>query len=65
MPCQKHQLDFSISTTADLDGTDDEFIFGGKLGYGVYNRTTGATRWVKKVWTDEERQEDGGGMRGE
>jgi sugar lactone lactonase YvrE len=31
-------LDFSIGTTADIEGNDQEFIFGGKSGYGLFNR---------------------------
>jgi hypothetical protein len=40
--------------TADIEGNDNEFIFGGKHGYGVLDRTTGKYRYIKKVWTDEE-----------
>lgn len=57
-------LDFSISTTADIEGNDDEFIFGGKYGYGIMNRETGKARWIKKLWVDEERQKDDGGKPG-
>ncbi|KAJ4286058.1 rRNA-processing protein cgr1 [Kalmusia sp. IMI 367209] len=46
--------DISIGCTADIEGNDSEFIFGGKYGYGICNRTTGAYRWIKKVWSDEE-----------
>ncbi|KAL1587537.1 hypothetical protein WHR41_03738 [Cladosporium halotolerans] len=61
---KEQQLEYSIGTTADIEGTDEEFIFGGKLGYGIYTRKTGETRWIKKFWTDEERKEDGGGKPG-
>jgi sugar lactone lactonase YvrE len=61
---KEHQLDFSIGITADIEGNDDEIIFGGKLGYGIFTRKTGETRWIKKFWTDEERKEDGGGKPG-
>ena len=37
-------LDFSIATTAEIEGKDDEFIFGGKLGYGMMRRDTGEVR---------------------
>jgi sugar lactone lactonase YvrE len=60
----EYQLDYSIGTTADIAGTDSEFIFGGKYGYGIFTRSTGRTRWIKKFWTDEERKEDGGGKPG-
>jgi len=42
------------SCTADIEGNDSEFIFGGKYGYGICNRTTGEYRWIKKVWSDAE-----------
>jgi sugar lactone lactonase YvrE len=61
---EEHQLDFSIGITADIEGNDDEFVFGGKLGYGIFTRKTGETRWIKKFWSDEERKEDGGGKPG-
>ena len=61
---KEHQLDFSIGITAVIEGNDDEIIFGGKYGYGIFTRKTGETRWIKKFWTDEERKEDGGGKPG-
>ena len=42
-------LDFSIGTTADIEGNDEEFVFGGKLGYGIMHRDTGKTRWIRKM----------------
>lgn len=61
---QQIDLDFSISTTADIEGNDEEFIFGGKYGYGIMNRDTLKARWIKKMWRDEERVDDGGGKPG-
>lgn len=40
--------------TANIEGNDQDFIFGGKYGYGVCNRTTGAYRWIARVWSPEE-----------
>ncbi|KAK4554999.1 rRNA-processing protein cgr1 [Recurvomyces mirabilis] len=57
-------LDFSIGTTADIEGNDKEFIFGGKYGYGIMNRETGESRQIVPMWDDEERKEDGGGKPG-
>lgn len=48
------KFDISMGVTADIEGNDTEFIFGGKYGYGICNRHTGEYRWIKKVWTDEE-----------
>jgi sugar lactone lactonase YvrE len=42
------------SCTADIEGNLDEFIFGGKYGYGIANKKTGDYRWIKKVWSEEE-----------
>lgn len=61
---KEHQLEYSIGSTADIEGNDDEIVFGGKLGYGIFTRKTGQIRWIKKFWTDEERKEDGGGKPG-
>ena len=47
-------LPFSIGTTANIEGNDDEFIFGGKEGYGIANKKTGEPRYIKKFWSDEE-----------
>jgi len=51
------KLDISIGCTADIEGNDKEFIFGGKYGYGVANKETGDYRWVKKVWSEDEIKE--------
>lgn len=47
-------MDISLGCTADIEGNDTEFIFGGKFGYGICNRETGEYRWIKKVWSEEE-----------
>jgi sugar lactone lactonase YvrE len=54
-------LDFNVGTTADIEGNDKEFVFGGKFGYGILNHETGESKWIKHMWTDEERKDDGGG----
>lgn len=54
-------LEYSIGVTADIEGNDEEFVFGGKTGYGLFNRRTGAHRIIRQMWTDEERKDDGGG----
>jgi sugar lactone lactonase YvrE len=61
---KEFDLDFSIATTADIEGNDEEFIFGGKSGYGFFHRETGKVRLIKQMWTDVERQDDGGGKPG-
>ncbi|CAI6336152.1 unnamed protein product [Periconia digitata] len=48
------ETDISMGCTADIEGNSTHFIFGGKYGYGICNRSTGAYSWVKKVWSDEE-----------
>lgn len=54
----------SIGCTADIEGNDNEFLFGGKRGYGIMNRDTGETRYIKMMWNDDERRDDGGGKTG-
>jgi len=44
-------------TTADIAGKDDSFAFGGKHGYGVFDRNTKGYKYIKKFWTDEEIKE--------
>ncbi|KAF1933891.1 regucalcin [Didymella exigua CBS 183.55] len=48
------KLDISMGCTADIEGNDKEFIFGGKYGYGIANKKTGDYRWVQKVWSEDE-----------
>ncbi|KAF2476735.1 SGL-domain-containing protein [Lindgomyces ingoldianus] len=48
------KMDVSIGCTADIEGNDREFIFGGKYGYGLANKETGEYRWLKKVWNEWE-----------
>ena len=50
------ELPFSIGTTANIEGNDEEFIFGGKEGYGIMNKNTGEPKYIKKFWSDEEVQ---------
>ncbi|KAF7193395.1 putative sugar lactone lactonase YvrE [Pseudocercospora fuligena] len=57
-------LKYSIGTTADIEGNKTEFIFGGKTGYGVFNKETGEHRIIKEMWTGAERQDDNGGKAG-
>lgn len=61
---KQFDLPISIGTTADIEGNDEEIIFAGKHGYGLMKRETGEWRWIKKMWTDEERKEDDGGKAG-
>ena len=58
MPIRKvvawHSQLTTYSCTADIEGNDKEFIFGGKYGYGIANKETGDYRWVKRVWSEDE-----------
>lgn len=54
-------LNFSIGITANIEDHDDEFIFGGKSGYGLFNRITGEHHIIKDHWSGEDRKDDGGG----
>lgn len=44
---------FNIGITANIEGNDEEFVFGGKSGYGLFNRSNGEHRIIKPFWTDE------------
>lgn len=61
---KQFDLKHSVSTTADIEGNDDEFVFGGKSGYGIMHKDSGDVRWIKPMWTDAERKDDGGGKPG-
>jgi len=47
-------LDISIGVTADIEGNDGEFLFGGKHGFGIFNRSTAQYKYIKKSWSEEE-----------
>lgn len=40
--------------TAELESSDDSFIFGGKRGIGIGKKNSNETRLVRPYWTDEE-----------
>ena len=45
-----------------IDGP--QVIFGGKSGYGIFNRETGEHRIIKEMWDAAEKADDGGGKPG-
>ena len=45
------------SVTADIEGTDDEYIVGAKAGYAIVNKQTGELRYIKKYWDDQEKED--------
>lgn len=51
------QLDVPVGVTADIEGTDDEYIVGAKAGYAIVNKKTGELRYIKKFWDDQEKEE--------
>ncbi|KAL1305220.1 hypothetical protein AAFC00_002138 [Neodothiora populina] len=51
-------LPISVGTTANIEGNDDEFVFGGKSGYGIMNKKTAEWRYIKKMWDTEEVQQN-------
>lgn len=53
-----------ITVTAEIEGHPDEFVYGGKFGYGIMHKDTGADRKLTPYWTDAERAPDGGGKPG-
>jgi sugar lactone lactonase YvrE len=48
-------LDISIGTTADLEGEQaaGKFAFGGKHGYGIFDRKTAGYHYIKRYWDGE------------
>ena len=54
---QQTQLDVPVCTTANIEGNDEEFVFGGKTGVGIMNKKTHEWRYINKFWTDEEVQQ--------
>jgi len=48
------QLEIAVGTTADIEGNADEFVFGGKAGYGIMNKKTHQWRYIKKYWNETE-----------
>lgn len=40
--------------TADIEGDNEHFAFGGKHGYGIINRSTGKYKYIKKYWSEQE-----------
>ncbi|KAL8816630.1 MAG: hypothetical protein Q9223_004389 [Gallowayella weberi] len=47
-------VDGPISTTADIEGTEDELIVGAKLGYAIFKRSSGELEYVAKVWNESD-----------
>ncbi|KZF26206.1 hypothetical protein L228DRAFT_235308 [Xylona heveae TC161] len=47
-------LEHAIGTTADIEGSNDEFIAGAKHGFGIYNRKSGGFRYIKRVWDERD-----------
>lgn len=42
------------STTAEIEGTEDEFIVGAKYGYAFLTRSNGKLEYIKHVWNEHE-----------
>lgn len=58
-------LEFSIGTTSDIEGDDEHFVFGGKHGYGKYNRKSGEVTMIRKYWEgDHDKKEKENKYRG-
>lgn len=48
------ELDFPIGHTADIDGNDEAFVFGGKSGFGIFHRENGRYNYIAKYWAQDE-----------
>jgi sugar lactone lactonase YvrE len=54
------KLDIPVSHTADIEGSTDHFLFGGKSGFGLFNRKHGKYQYVQRFWdgdADQPRKE--------
>ena len=51
---QPSWTEWCVSTSADIEGNEDDIIVGAKLGYATLSRKTHKLRYVKKVWNDED-----------
>lgn len=40
------------SITADIEGYEGEYIVAAKLGFAIFNKSTGQLRYIKKVYDD-------------
>lgn len=47
----------SLRVTADIAGTDDEFVCGAKRGYATFNKKSGQLSYIKKFWDDPAMEE--------
>ncbi|KAI9815994.1 MAG: hypothetical protein M1827_001986 [Pycnora praestabilis] len=56
-------LDIPIGCTADIEGTTDDIIIGGKTGFAIFNRTTGTYKYLNKVWEEKDGPEKDRRMR--
>ena len=43
--------------TADIEGTDDEYIVGAKAGFAILNKKTGDLKYIRKFWDDPAKEE--------
>lgn len=44
----------NYSTTADIEGTDDEIIVGAKYGYALLDMKTGKHEYIKRLWDESD-----------
>ncbi|KAL9098300.1 MAG: hypothetical protein Q9163_006019 [Psora crenata] len=51
---QSFDLGTPVSTSADIEGTDDEIIVGAKDGFAIMNRHTKNLNYINKVWGEED-----------
>lgn len=40
------------SITADIEGHEGEYVVAAKLGFAIFNKSTGDLRYIKKVYDD-------------
>jgi sugar lactone lactonase YvrE len=48
------ELDFPIGHTAEVEGNDGVFVFGGKSGFGIFHPEKGTYEYVRRFWAGDE-----------
>lgn len=54
IPSNSSESNTGRSTTAHIEGTEDELIVGAKKGYAYYKRSSRKLEYVKKVWDESD-----------
>jgi sugar lactone lactonase YvrE len=45
---------YQFSVTAELEGAEDSFLFGGKYGVGIAKKDSSEHRYLHRFWNEDE-----------